>query len=185
MLLKRNFRQYARTGPIAAKTRALGANVPHSPLPSRVIRYFTAHAISGFEARFSRLRRCNVRPKDTIRRGGVRTTARRGCEMEQRARSRAKQALQSPHHSNAAKAARQRPCYLQAGFVVAGRQWALTPTLPAGLHLALQPRPRRPSVSKQHRCFAQESGNAAITAPPYAHRYGLKSADPSTAFPTG
>ena len=128
MLLKRNFRQYARTGPIAAKTRALGANVPHSPLPSRVIRYFTAHAISGFEARFSRLRRCNVRPKDTIRRGGVRTTAQIRCEIGQRVRSRAKQAFRSPHHNNAAKAARQRPCCLQAGFVETGRQSALTPT---------------------------------------------------------
>ena len=62
VMLKRNFRRYARTRSSAAKTRAFGANVPHSPLASRVNAYFTAHAISGFKARFFNARHWNGRP---------------------------------------------------------------------------------------------------------------------------
>ena len=62
MLLKRNFRRCASTGSRTAMTRAFEANVPHSPLASRVIGYFTAHAISGFEARSFDTRHWNDQP---------------------------------------------------------------------------------------------------------------------------
>lgn len=90
------------------------------PASSRVVRYFTAHAIYGFEGRFS-MRGAGFTDRKT-RCTSVQSLVHTRCAWRERVkksgqqtRSRAGQAFRSPHDSNAMRAARQKPCCRQAG----------------------------------------------------------------------